>query len=263
MVLTKTQKWDAITHILKNVFDLDDDSELHRAFTKHCFLSPHDIVFADDFIFENLDYKDDEGNVHPLPLCYLGLLQAFHAYCIHQSGTNGPITDKAWTAITSDEFDEFHVSYPTTGPSLSNSAPTGTTPGPSSTSSSHYDPVKDFKRGIRRDQTLFIPLKDDGAWDSWNRATQAQAMAQGVDDVLNLNYTPNTPQEKALFDEMQKYMYAVFEKTLLTDKGKTLVRDHQRKHDARAIYKGLSEYALSSTKASLDASTLLTYITTS
>jgi hypothetical protein len=65
-----------------------------------------------------------------------------------------------------------------------------------------------------------------------------------------------------LFDEKQKYIYAVSEKTLLTDKGKSLFRAYQRSYNAQEIFKELSNYALTSTKASMDASSLLTYITT-
>ena len=63
-----------------------------------------------------------------------------------------------------------------------------------------------------------------------------QAKAQDIASVLNHNYTPSNTDEAALFDEKQKYIYAVFEKTLLTDKGKALVRAHQRKYDAQKIY---------------------------
>ena len=58
-------------------------------------------------------------------------------------------------------------------------------------------------------------------------------------------------------------MYAVFEKTLLTDKGKALVRSYQKTYNAQAIYRELQQYALLSTKANMDASSLLAYITTS
>ena len=57
-------------------------------------------------------------------------------------------------------------------------------------------------------------------------------------------------------------MYAVFEKTLLTDQGKTLVRDHQCKYNAQTIYRELCAYAFISTKATMDASSMLCYITT-
>ena len=57
-------------------------------------------------------------------------------------------------------------------------------------------------------------------------------------------------------------MYAVFEKTLLTDKAKALVRQYQSTFDAQKIYELLSDYAMHSTKAFMDASSLLSYITT-
>ncbi|HEY9711418.1 MAG TPA: hypothetical protein V6D48_24640 [Oculatellaceae cyanobacterium] len=105
-------------------------------------------------------------------------------------------------------------------------------------------------------------MKDDASWDNWNQGTKAQANAQDVADVLDPLYKPSTPEEIALFLEKQKFMYAVFEKTLQTDKGKALVRHYQTSFDAQKIYKELSEYAMKSTKAAMDASTLLSYITT-
>ena len=57
-------------------------------------------------------------------------------------------------------------------------------------------------------------------------------------------------------------MYTVFEKALLTDKGKALVRQYQSTFDAQKIYKLLSNYAMHSTKASMDTSSRLSYITT-
>ena len=112
---------------------------------------------------------------------------------------------------------------------------------------------------------LFTPesmlsFPDDG-YDNWNRSTVAQARAQNVDDVLDSTYVPTTKEEIELFEEKKKFMYAVFKKTLLTDKGKALVRAYQKTYDAQAIYKKLPDYALQSTKATMNATALLSYIT--
>ena len=64
-----------------------------------------------------------------------------------------------------------------------------------------------------------------------------------------------------LFEEKQKYMYAVFERTLLTDQGKAYVCEHQEDFDAQAVYDKISTYAQNSTRAALDSSRLLSYIT--
>jgi hypothetical protein len=85
------------------------------------------------------------------------------------------------------------------------------------------DPLSDFHRGICRDPSSFTALKEDKQWDAWQCSTIAQARAQDISEVLDATYVPNTPAAIELFLEKQKFIYAVFEKTLLTDKGKALV----------------------------------------
>ena len=58
-------------------------------------------------------------------------------------------------------------------------------------------------------------------------------------------------------------MYAVFTNTILTDKGKYLFRQHEGDYNAHSIHKELLAHILTSTKASLESSILITYITTS
>jgi hypothetical protein len=79
---------------------------------------------------------------------------------------------------------------------------------------------------------------------------------------MNSEYKPTTTEDKVLFTVKQTYMFAVFEKTLLTDQGKAYVREFEKESaDAQSIYRRISEYAIKSTKASLKASTILSYIT--
>ena len=55
-------------------------------------------------------------------------------------------------------------------------------------------------------------------------------------------------------------MYSVFDSVLLTDKGKAIVREHEDDFDAQSVYKKLKEYCTKSTKASLEASKLLSFV---
>jgi hypothetical protein len=48
---------------------------------------------------------------------------------------------------------------------------------------------------------------------------------------------------------------------LLTDKGKALVQKYEASSDAQSVYKELVEHSMKSTKASIDKSDLLQYIT--
>ena len=123
------------------------------------------------------------------------------------------------------------------------------------------DPVAEFKRGIKRDIAYFTPLKEEKQWDTWQRTTIALARAQDVSEVLEPTYVPSTSEDIDLFDEKQKYMFTAFERNLLTDQGKAFVRDYANTYDAQSIYRDLCAYALQSTKASLDSSAILSYLT--
>jgi hypothetical protein len=70
---------------------------------------------------------------------------------------------------------------------------------------------------------MYPDLKQDKGWDNWNRGTTSQARAQDVSEVLDSAYAPTYLIDKALFDEKQKFVYTIFEKHLLSNKGKTLV----------------------------------------
>jgi hypothetical protein len=72
---------------------------------------------------------------------------------------------------------------------------------------------------------------------------------------------PITAEDKALFNGKQTYMFAVFEKTLMTDQGKACVREFGKEADAQSIYRSICKHALTSTKASIEASESLTYVT--
>jgi hypothetical protein len=189
------------------------------------------------------------------------ILRAFIAFIRHGANEDNPMGDN-WNEITRDEFSTYRV-----GPSFNGTifgSPSPSNPGtPAASSTTHAcDAVADFKRGIKRDPSQFPILKDDKQWDGWNRSHIAQARAQGVVDVMNSEYKPTTTEDKeALFEVKQTYMFAVFEMTLLTDQGKAYVREYEKKFDAQSIYPRISEYAIKSTKASLETSTILSYIT--
>ena len=91
----------------------------------------------------------------------------------------------------------------------------------------------------------------------------AEAFAQDVADVLDPTYIPEDDSSKTLFDLKQRYMYAVFVRNIKNDLGKGIVRSHESSFDAQAVYSKLLSHYKDSTKSSLDASNLLTYITSS
>ena len=56
-------------------------------------------------------------------------------------------------------------------------------------------------------------------------------------------------------------MYAVLDMKVLTDRGKAIVCEHETDFDAQNVYKKLREPCRKSTKALIDSSSILSYIT--
>ena len=256
MVLTRADKERIIKHILEGVLDQDEGSRLHKAFEFNGIKSPYDIVSMSEEAIMALTFLNDDGAQEPVRTNEYSLVLAFRSFTFFRKSQGNPIGDSDWMTITMNEYDQFRISIDYHTKSFMKGMTIPIAPPPK------HDPVHEFRRGIKRDITYFTALKDDAAWDNWNRTTIAQARAQDVADVLDSTYKPTDPLAKELFVEKQKYMYAVFERTLLTDKGKALVRQHQATFDAQKIYSELSQYALQSTKATMDASTILSYLTT-
>ena len=90
------------------------------------------------------------------------------------------------------------------------------------------------------------------------------AEVQDVAHILEHKYTP-TPNTDAevLFAMKQKYMYAVFQKSILTDKGKEIVRKYTDTSNAQKIYEEYYWYCMDSINSRLGAKKYLAYITNS
>jgi hypothetical protein len=66
-----------------------------------------------------------------------------------------------------------------------------------------------------------------------------------------------------LFQEIEKYLYAVLKSKVLTDCDKALIWDQEHDFDAQKVYQKLKAYYLQSTKAKMESSVILSYITSS
>jgi hypothetical protein len=105
------------------------------------------------------------------------------------------------------------------------------------------DLVADFKKGIKRDPSLFPSLKHIDNWPTFKCETMAQAFAQDVVNVFNPKYKPRGSEEKDLFTLQLCYVYAIFCSNLKSDFGRKLVWDHESSQNAQAIWKELSNDA--------------------
>ena len=160
------------------------------------------------------------------------MIKGFVAY---KSFLDKDLTTKdPWLAVTKEEFDEFRVS--TTWFGMVNQGTGMLTPSRSSGAPSRVpDPVADFKKEIKRDITVFPALKQDKQFEAWHHSMMTHARAQNVDNILLSTYKPLIPAAKELFIEQQKYMCSVYERVLLTDKGKAIFRKHHHTSDAQQM----------------------------
>jgi hypothetical protein len=85
-------------------------------------------------------------------------------------------------------------------------------------------------------------MTQDTQWDTWNRSVVTIARAQAIGQALDSTYQAVLPDKVALFAEKQKYLYAVFEQTLQTDKGKAIIHAHEAAFDAQLVYKEMYLY---------------------
>jgi hypothetical protein len=267
MVYTRKDAKAAFTHVLDNVLDRRDGSPLKKALAHEGIEDIFALSTLTETAIDSLMYPDEGNNdaLIPLKLADKMLLRCFLHYVLNCSLEGQPIVDQ-WDKITQEEFDLFRINpkymvrLTSTAFSLPASlAPNSTTP--VSSSSNPYSPAELFKRGIKRDPTLFPTLKDEKFNDNWHRSFANQARAQDVSEVLDPNFVPLTETAKELFIEKQKYVYAVLESKVLTDMGKSIVRDFEDSYDAQQVYKKLTEHHLKSTKAMIESSTILSYIT--
>ena len=77
---------------------------------------------------------------------------------------------------------------------------------------------------------------------------------------LDPDYLPKE-SEKELFNSRQVFMFAAFDKHLLTDMGKTIVRRYVHYTDAQSVWKDLQDHMKSSSKGGSEKRRLTQHVT--
>ena len=204
---------------------------------------------------DNVDYEDDAGNLKPLQRGGQGRVRVMQAYFRYLRENN--IDDIM--SLTMEDFNDYRMDI--YDPNASQPSTTSSKTKKTNSSTPTRKPAEEFKKGIKRDKSHYIVLKENKQWDNWRRTTLATARSHTCEEVFDPKYTPTTTEDKDLFEEKQKFIYSVFNDCLQTDVGKSLVRTHEKTYDAQKIYKELKAHATASTQATLDTDELLTYVT--
>ena len=247
--------------MIREVFDKGKDSILELAFVENRLMNVKKWWTLTDSQLTSMKYTDPvDQKEKTLKIGDYHEVRIFRAWVTYKRASGEP-QDYTGLNTTYEEFDEFLYSNECIRIMMAAQPLPNFGSMPPSTMSTVQTELATFRKGIKRDASLFPIMKQDIEWDSWNRSVVSIARAQGLDQVLDSTYRPCLIEEIDLFEEKKKYMYAVFDKTMQTDKGKAIVRAHEATFDAQQVYKELYDYCTSSTRALLNSSTLLQYIT--
>ncbi|PJF33806.1 MAG: hypothetical protein CUN57_01185, partial [Phototrophicales bacterium] len=171
-----------------------------------------------------------------------------------------------WVDITYNDFRDYRINHNWSMmnkranigvPGVSSSAGSGTTSGTLATGRKSQSEV--FRSTIKKDYGSYPILKQDNDFEEWYRQVKAQSNIHDVTDVFDESYVPAGLEETELFQIKQQFVYAVLLRTLLTNKGKSLVRENEGNHDAQKIIKELIAHHRKSTKSELESTDRLAY----
>jgi hypothetical protein len=105
-------------------------------------------------------------------------------------------------------------------------------------------PAENFERGIKSDKDHYPKFSDKKNWDNFRRNVETTAATHNTIEVLNFAYSPNLldPEDVALFNSKNKYMYSVLSSKLKTDVEMEIIRNHELDCNAQAVWKELVEH---------------------
>ena len=121
--------------------------------------------------------------------------------------------------------------------------------------------LNNFKKGTKRDASVYPIFKNDKYYDTFQRSFLANLKAQGLYDVADPKYDPESGDiyDQELFQGKQSFVYSVLVASLQTEKGRELVKEFEG--DVRSIILKLHHYHTKSNVAKHDIITLTTDIT--
>ena len=159
-MLTRQQAQDALTHVLQSLLGFTNTDPLPLALARSGYTDIHHVITMTQDDINALEYEDDNQELVAVPSPARNLLRVFNSYHVYRYEEGDPIGD-AWATITAQEFNEFHVGVYTViiNPSPAGYARRRASATSTSTTPRPRDPVADFKKGIKRDPTLFLDFK--------------------------------------------------------------------------------------------------------
>ena len=127
---------------------------------------------------------------------------------------------------------------------------------------SYSSQLLNFKRGIKRDISAYPTLKDEKYYESFKRSVLVTARAHDCEEILQPTFRPKGDADSLeLFRLKNDFMYSVFNKCLLSDMGKTIVRKLLDNMNAQRVWEEFATHMTTSSKGKAEKRRLHTYVT--
>ena len=222
---------------------------------------------------EKLDAKDSEaeykwkGKTNHLSANVAHKLKGFVQWMAHENKPHD-LHDDYLASLTRENYFNFRflcTQSPLTLPPSHHESQQLMTSFPSEfkqpTQSETKTALNNFKKGTKRDASVYPIFKNDKYYDTFQRSFFANLKAQGLYDVADPDYDTESGDiyEQELFQGKQSFVYSVLVTSLQTEKGRELVKEFEG--DARSIILKLHHYHTKSNVAQHDIITLTTDIT--
>ena len=255
----------AITVIFGYSLTSEPAEELQGWCEHHHISTINDILFwpPEVFCYNSPETKFKSGKkVSPLNTKNVLCLDRLHKFINFLARHDADkLLEENWTNITQKEYQQCLMKIiPDPNPIITTSSSQVVN---NPTTKSVENDLLYFKKGIKRDLSSYPVFKDEKHFDHYSRTLQIITKQHEVNEILNPNYRPGTtPAEIELFEAKNTFMFSVFNATLLTDKGKNIVRKHLSTMNAQAVWDELVQHMTNSTKGFTEKRRLTEYVCT-
>ena len=122
--------------------------------------------------------------------------------------------------------------------------------------------LTNWHRGVKKDPKVFRTLSKDFKYAEWREHLESQLPAQGLQELIDPNYSPSDDVEKELFKLKQQWLYAALINVIEEDKGKEILRRHHKDHDARKALEEIHDYFTKDTNKNIRTDELRAFLST-
>ena len=143
------------------------------------------------------------------------------------------------------------------------SSDTASDPRATPSTPSYSSQLLNFKSGIKMDISAYHILKDEKYYESFKRSVLVTARAHDCEEILQPTFRPRGDADSLeLFRLKNDFKNSVFNKYLLSDMGKTIVRKYLDNINAQRVWEEFATQRTTSSKGKAEKRRLHTYVTT-